>query len=52
MASLTALFRLPRWLEKAWQETRIEPRDSQLPWADPHEQETVPMPLLAREPGH
>ena len=51
MASFSALFRIPRWLEKAWEETRIEPKDSQLPWIGSEEQETMPLPLLAREPG-
>ena len=51
MASLSALFRIPRWLEKAWEETRIEPHDSELPWIASQEQETLPVPLLAREPG-
>jgi hypothetical protein len=49
MASISSLFRIPRWLEKAWEETRIEPRDSQLPWTASEGQETMPVPLLARE---
>ena len=52
MASFSALFRIPRWLEKTWEETRIEPKDSQLPWIGSEEQETMPLPLLAREPSH
>jgi hypothetical protein len=49
MPSISSLFRIPRWLEKAWEETRIEPRDSQLPWIASEEQETMPMPLVTRQ---
>ncbi len=47
MPSLSSLFRIPRWLERAWEETRIEPKDSQLPWIASEEQETMPLPLAA-----
>jgi hypothetical protein len=49
MASFASLFRIPRWLERAWEETRIEAKDSQLPWIESEEQETIPLPLAARE---
>jgi len=49
MAPFSSLFRIPRWLERAWEETLIEPKDSQLPWVASEEQETLPLPLAARE---
>ena len=43
--SLSELFRLPRWLERAWQETRIDGSETLPAPIDPQEAETVPLPL-------
>jgi hypothetical protein len=43
--SLSDLIRLPRWLERAWQETRIDASDTLPAPIDPQEAETMPLPL-------
>lgn len=47
MSRLAALLRLPRWLEKAWEDTvvAVDQPASELP--DPREADTVPVPLYA-----
>jgi len=45
MSSFASFLRVPFWLEKAWQETRVQPHDSLPEGFDPHEADTVPLPL-------
>ena len=45
MIRLASFFPLPRWLERAWQQTRIDPQDSLPPWVPHDEQQTMPLPL-------
>lgn len=42
MSFLASLLQIPRWLERAWQETRVDAPDTR---PAPPEEETVPLPL-------
>lgn len=45
MPSFASFLRIPFWLEKAWQETRVQPREPEPGLVDPQDADTVPVPL-------
>ena len=45
MSRLASLLHIPEWLERAWQDSVIDPEDPAPQPPDPREAETVPMPL-------
>jgi hypothetical protein len=51
MSTFASFLRVPFWLEKAWQDTRVQLRDDQAPDFDLLEADTVPMPLADVRPA-
>ena len=50
MSRLTDLLRLPRWLERTWEPTLVDPEQPVPGLPDPREAETVPLPLYGLLP--